>query len=300
MSTQPPFQGIFAAAVTPLTPDLESDLHALPRLLDFLAERGCDGALMLGTTGEGPSFSVAERVSVLRTAADYRASRPNFRLLAGTGGVNLSDTIELTRRAFDLGYDGVVVLPPFYFKNVSAEGLTAYFAALLHAAVPSDGRVLVYHIPQMTGVGISFETIRALRRQFPQQAWGIKDSQDDRAHTLSLLREFPGWGVFPGSDTLLTEALGAGAVGGITALANVTSPLNQAVWQAHLRGQTVPEAQDKLHQARIAVKGLANPAVLKALLHYRFGFPLWPVRPPLMPLDAEKARWLAETVETGA
>lgn len=287
--------GIIAAAVTPLRPDLAPDVDALPPLLEFLAQRGCHGALVLGTTGEGPAFSVEERVSIVRAAVEHRNSAlPGFQLLAGTGCANLPETVQLTRAAFDLGVDAVVVVPAFYYKGVSAAGVVAYYARLIEAAVPPAGKLLFYHIPQVTGVGIPAESISQLRQQLPQQAWGMKDSQDELAHTLGVARAFPGLGLFVGSDSLLTAGLEAGAVGAITALANVTSPLSRAVWDAHHAGQPVAAtaAQAALVRARAAIRGLAQPAAMKAGLAGLYGFPLWPVRPPLLPLAAEVAETL--------
>jgi 4-hydroxy-tetrahydrodipicolinate synthase len=287
--------GVIAAAVTPLAADLAPDLAALPSLLDFLAQRGCHGALLLGTTGEGPAFSVEERLGIVQAALAHRnRALPGFRVLAGTGCANLPDTVQLTRAAFALGVDGVVVLPAFYFKGVSPAGIAAYFERVIEAAVPPAGRLLVYHIPQMSGVGIPAESLQMLRARFPEQAWGMKDSQDERAFTLEMARQFPGLGLFVGSDSLMSEALTAGAVGSITALANVTSPLNRAVWDAHQAGRPDESAgaQAALTRAREAMRGLAGPSAIKAALAGLFGFPAWPVRPPLAPLAPEASEEL--------
>ncbi len=281
-------EGVIAAAVTPLNKKGELELGDLPRLFDFLAGRGCQGVLLLGTTGEGPSFSVAERIEVVREGLRYRAAAwPNVKLLAGTGCANLADTIALTRAAFDLGVDAAVTLPAFYYKGVSADGIAAYFRQVVQQAVPASGRLLAYHIPQVSGVAIPAATISQLRQQFPDQVWGMKDSQDDLSHTLETMRQFPGFHVFSGSDSTLTEALAGGASGSITALANVTSRLNRAVWDAHQKGTTAPAAHAGLVHARQLLKGLSGPAAMKAVLADLFGFPDWPVRPPLEPLTAD-------------
>ncbi len=292
-------EGVIAAAVTPMQPDGQADLAALPRLIDFLAGRGCHGVLLLGTTGEGPSFSVAERTEILRAGLRHRdTAQPNLKLLAGTGCANLSDTIALTLAAFDMGADAVVTLPAFYYKGVSPEGIAAYFEAVVRQAVPPTGRLLAYHIPQVSGVAVPAASIRALRERFPDQMWGMKDSQDDLPHTLEISRQFPDFHVFAGSDSILTEALAGGAVGSITALANVTSPLNRSVWEAHQAGGAAPEAQQALVRARQVIKGLSGPAAMKAVLADLFGFPDWPVRSPLEPLAREtRARLSAEMAE---
>ena len=292
-------EGVIAAAVTPLDSSGKLDLAGLPRLIDFLAGRGCQGVLLLGTSGEGPSFSVAERTEVLREGLRHRAAAwPDLKLLAGTGCASLPDTIALTRAAFDLGADAVVTLPAFYYKGVSPEGLTAYFEQVIRQAVPATGRLLAYHIPQVSGVAIPAASIRALRQSFPDQMWGMKDSQDDLPHTLDITGQFPGFHLFSGSDSILTDALAGGAVGSITALSNVTSPLNRAVWDAHQRGGGAPEAQQALVRARQVVKGLAGPSAMKAVLADLFGFPDWSVRAPLEPLPSEiRARLSAAMAE---
>ena len=125
MTSTHPLAGVYAAAITPLKNDSTLDLDSVPKLLAFLASRGCHGALFFGTTGEGPSFSPSERESLLRSVRAYRQLVPGFRLLAGTGTPSLSETIDLTTLAFDLGYDAVVVLPPYYFRTASDDGLKA-------------------------------------------------------------------------------------------------------------------------------------------------------------------------------
>ena len=148
-----PLAGVFAAAVTPLKADFSPDLEGIPPLLGFLAGRGCHGILLLGTTGEGPSFSPEERLQILRTGLRVREMERGCKLLAGTGTPSLTETIALTRSAFDLGYDGVVVLPPYYFRKATDEGLFHYFSELIHKAVPTDGFLLGYHIPGTAGIG---------------------------------------------------------------------------------------------------------------------------------------------------
>jgi 4-hydroxy-tetrahydrodipicolinate synthase len=134
MTSIHPLAGVYAAAVTPLKNDSSLDLEAVPALLNFLSSRGCHGALFFGTTGEGPSFSPSERETLLRTVCEYRDTVPDFRLLAGTGTPSLSETIELTKLAFDLGYDGVVVLPPYYFRKATDEGLFNWFSEVIKKA----------------------------------------------------------------------------------------------------------------------------------------------------------------------
>jgi 4-hydroxy-tetrahydrodipicolinate synthase len=152
-------QGIFAASITPLNPDFSPDLDAIPIYLNFLASRGCNGALVLGTTGEGPSFSPQQRLKIFQAAQDVRQEWPEFKLLAGTGTPSLDESARLTRSAFELGMDGVVLLPPFYFRDSGEEGLYAWYENILKRSVPAGGTVLAYHIPAVSGVPLSIDLI---------------------------------------------------------------------------------------------------------------------------------------------
>src|SRR5512141_520011 len=138
MMTEHPLAGVYAAAVTPLHDDSTLDLESIPALLNFFASRGCHGSVLFGTTGEGPSFSPTERETLMRAACEARDQLPGFRLIAGTGTPSLSETIELTKLAFDLGYDAALVVPPYYFRKATDEGLFNWFSELITTAVPSD------------------------------------------------------------------------------------------------------------------------------------------------------------------
>src|SRR5687768_13017053 len=154
MPSQHPLAGVYAAAVTPFR-DSALDLEAVSHLLSFLASRGCHGAVLFGTTGEGPSFSPAEREALMRRAREAKESIPGFRLIAGTGTPSLSETIDLTKLAFDLGFESVLVIPPYYFRKATDNGLFAWFSEVIHRAVPSTGYLLGHHFPNMAGVGFS-------------------------------------------------------------------------------------------------------------------------------------------------
>lgn len=285
-------RGVYAAAVTPINPNTQQpDLENLPRLLQFLSQRGCNGALLLGTTGEGPSLSTAQRTQILRTATAQRMHYPNLTLLAGTGTPSLDETITLTRTAFDLGLDGVVVLPPYYFRSATEEGLFRWFSAVLDAAVPEGGALLAYHIPALSGVPLSLDLLARLKVAYPTRFAGLKDSSASREHAAALGARFAeDLLVFNGNDTLFSHALNHHAAGCITALANLTSPLLQQVWQGFVQGAPNAEAQQTLETLRQWLD--AHPpaaASLKAALHLRYAFPHWDSLPPLSRLTPQQA-----------
>jgi 4-hydroxy-tetrahydrodipicolinate synthase len=278
--------GVYAAAVTPVRADGSPDVDALPALLGFLASRGCHGALILGTTGEGPSFSPAEREAIWQAALRVREEAPGFRLLAGTGTPSLTETVDLTRLAFRAGFDGVVTVPPYYFRNASVGGLFEWFRLLIKQAVPADGWLLGYHFPGVAGIGFSLDLLQRLKDAFPRQFVGIKDSSHDEDFARDLGQTFASdLAVFNGTDSMLSLALRNHAAGCITAAANVISPLLREIYDLSRRGQDPSATQDSVTRYRRALEECPPfPAGVKALLHRLHDFPRWPVRPPLLAL----------------
>ncbi|MFH1185852.1 MAG: dihydrodipicolinate synthase family protein [Chloroflexota bacterium] len=281
--------GVYAAAVTPLKPDFAPDLDAIPPFLGFLAGRGCHGALILGTTGEGPSFSPVEREAIWRAAAKVREQYPDFRLLAGTGTPSLTETIDLTRQAFDLGFDAVVTLPPYYFRKASDDGVFNWFHELITRAVPPDGSLLGYHFPGVAGIGFSIDLLLRLKDAFPAQFEGIKDSSHDAEFARELGARFgTDLAVFSGTDSDFSLALKNHAAGCITAPANLISPSLRQIYDVFSDGNDTSELQARVSAKRHALENfMPFPASLKALLHRLYGLPRWPVRPPLTEISAD-------------
>jgi 4-hydroxy-tetrahydrodipicolinate synthase len=289
MTTPHPLSGVYAAAVTPLKSDLTLDFDSIPALLKFFASRGCHGIVLFGTTGEGPSFSPAEREAWMRAMSDCRHLVPGFRLIAGTGTPSLSESIELTKLAFDLGLDGALVVPPYYFRKATDEGLFNWFDELIQKAVPSDGYILGYHFPNVAGIGFSVELLLRLKDVFPSQFAGIKDSSHDADLARTLGDTFgPDLAVFSGTDSYVQLAMQNHAAGCITAPANLLSPGLREIWDLILAGKDPSEAQANVKKQReILDKYPPFPPTLKALLHRLHGFPRWSVKPPLVSLAPE-------------
>ena len=268
-----PLAGVYAAAVTPLLSaddgDSILDLQSVPALLHFLASRGCHGAALFGTTGEGPSFSPAEREAVMRVALDARKSLNGFRLIAGTGTPSLSETIELTKLAFDLGYDAVLIVPPYYFRKAADDGLFNWFSEVIRKAVPADRYVIGYHIPPLTGIGFSIELLKRLKEAYPVQFAGIKDSSHDSEFARTLGETFgEDLVVLNGTDSYLQLAMQNKAAGCITAPANIISPELRKVWDLMNEGKDSTDAQRSVTEKRHALEKYPPfPPTLKALLH---------------------------------
>ncbi|MBE0409531.1 MAG: dihydrodipicolinate synthase family protein [Anaerolineales bacterium] len=284
----PRLTGVFAAALTPLKPDFKPDIDILPIYLSFLANRGCHGALLSGTTGEGPSFSQEERIDIWNSAISVRDTYPNFRLLAGTGTPSLEETINLTSIAFNLGMDGVVILPPYYFRNISQEGLFQWFSEVIRKSVPSGGIVLGYHIPHISGVPLSIQLLKRLKDTFHNRMIGVKDSSGTPEFAkelgIHLRNDFI---TLTGNDKLFSLALKSGGSGCITAAANLVSPQLRKIWDHHQQGIPDNETQSWVSQLRAAMDDIPPaPALLKFLLAHYHKFPRWTVRPPLLPLSS--------------
>jgi 4-hydroxy-tetrahydrodipicolinate synthase len=287
--------------VTPLQeqPDPNLDLEAVPHLMQFLASRGCHGIVLFGTTGEGPSFSPTEHETLMRAARAARESMPGFRLIAGTGTPSLSETIDLTKLAFDLGYDGVLVVPPYYFRKATDNGLFAWFGEVIQKAVPSNGHLLGYHFPNVAGIGLSIELLARLKDRFPTQFAGIKDSSHDADLAHALGEKFGSdLVVFTGTDSYLELAMQNKAAGCITAPANLISPDLRETWDLINHGKDSTDAQMRIKRQRdILDRYPPFPPTLKVLLHRLHGFPRWSVRPPLESISREREEQVVREFE---
>lgn len=291
--------GIIAAAVTPVRADLTVDESKITTFLSILDRRGCHGALLLGTTGEGPSFSIEQRKIVMRAAVAYQVENPNFILLAGTGMTSLEDTLQLTQFALQVGFDGVVVLPPYYYTP-SLSALLAWFRVILEQAVPEGKWLLGYHFPRMTGVPLSLDLLQTLAGEYPGKFAGVKDSSADGQHLENLLSHLPAdFAIFPGHDRLLSAGLSKGAAGTISSLTNLAAPLSRRIWddtQAGAQDSSLQSVLDDLRQ--ILDQHPPAPAFLKALLPLLLDLPEWQVCPPLAPFTARETEMIRNKIES--
>lgn len=284
-------RGVYAAIITPFDHDGRLSRAAFDRCLEHLAGRGCHGVLVAGTTGEGASLSVEERIDLFRAAA---GQSHGLRLLAGTGAASLEDTVLLTRAAYDAGCDAAVIIPPFFYKGASDDGFFAYFEAVLTRAVPADGAVILYHNPVTTAVGMSLELVRRLRAAFPSQIVGIKDSSQNWGWTQQLIAVDPDFQVLVGDDRLLGQALQAGGAGSLTLVANAFPDLDREVFDCHRSGQPSDDAQTRLSRAHAQFDGLPRIPAVKSLMKVAGIIDNDAVRPPLAPLSAAEDALLKE------
>jgi 4-hydroxy-tetrahydrodipicolinate synthase len=226
---------------------------------------------------------------LMRAACEARQAIPGLRLLAGTGTPSLSESIELTKLAFDLGCEGVLAVPPYYFRKATDRGLFTWFSELIQKAVPSQGYLLGYHFPNVAGIGFSLELLARLKDAFPTQFAGIKDSSHDAELARHLGEKFGSeLVVLTGTDSYLQLAMQNKAAGCITAPANLISGDLREVWNLMNEGKDATNAQAHVKDQRdILEKYPPFPPTLKALLHRLHGLPRWSVKPPLESISEE-------------
>jgi 4-hydroxy-tetrahydrodipicolinate synthase len=267
--------GVIAAVATPIDESGAPDLKRATDLARYLLDNGCDGLNVLGSTGEATSFARDERMAVMD--AYKKNGLPLNRLMVGTGAASVSDAIALTQHAAKLGFAGALVLPPFYYKGVTDDGLVNYIGALVNATEDSKLPLYLYHYPQLTGIPWHVALIERLRKTFPSRIVGLKDSSGDMAFARSAAAVAKDFAVFPSTEACLLEAKDGAFAGCISATANLNSDLCQRAWGA---GDAVAldaaVAIRKLFDGRPLVPGV------KALLAHIHNDPAlaW-VRPPL-------------------
>jgi 4-hydroxy-tetrahydrodipicolinate synthase len=249
---------LHAAIVTPLDSANRLDSAAMHQLMGYLAQHGLDGVVPCGTTGEGPSFSVQERLEIIKSAI---AARGHLQIIAGTGCQALSDTIELTRASIDAGANAALVLPPFFYKQSGEAGIIAWYRAVCDA-LPAHGKIILYHIPPMTGVAITASIIEALCTSHPQQILGIKDSGVDATHTAMLVTSFPHLKVYTGNAPILAQAIHDGAAGSILAIANIVPRALRTLTDAPHRA----DIQTQVAQVDAYVRKVGAASTIKAII----------------------------------
>jgi 4-hydroxy-tetrahydrodipicolinate synthase len=280
--------GVFAAALTPMREDLSIDRAAFAAHCRGLLDEGCHGLAIFGTTGEANSLSIDERVEAWTALVEDGISPET--LLPGTGACALPDAVRLCGAALELGAPGVLVLPPFYYKGVSDDGLFRFFAELIERVGDDRLRLFLYHIPPMAVVGFTPELIGRLLDAYPGVVAGTKDSAGDPVRIEQLCRQFPQLAVFAGSERFLLDTLRWGGAGCISATVNLFAREARDVYDLHATGRTADAeaAQERLSRLRAGFDGKELIPGLKAAMHERTGDDVWlNLRPPLAPLRVE-------------
>jgi len=296
MANNDQMSGVLAPVITPFKRDGGVDDNRFYEHAQWLLSNGCDALAPFGTTSEATSLGMTERKQLLQGLIDSGVSPDD--LMPGTGLCALADTVSLTRQAVEMGCRGVLLLPPFYYKGVSDDGLFRYVSDLIERIDSKTLHIYLYHIPPVAQVGWPVALVKRLAEAFPDTVVGLKDSSGDWAYTEAVLKALPGFAVFSGSEDFLLENRRAGGAGTITAMANINAP---AIAELYAKWEE-PEATDlqsTISDVRAVIREAGTIPALKAVLaHYREAPSMRTVRPPLQPLDEATATKLISDLET--
>jgi len=285
---------VLSPVLTPFMADGNPDAQKLLKQCKWLESNGV-GQAIFGTNSEANSMSAPQKMSTL-TALIEGGLNPAH-MMPGTGASSIDATVNMTRHAVNHQCAGVLMLPPFYYKDVSDDGLFAYFSEVIQKVGSSTLQVYVYNIPPVTKISFSLSLLERLTKEYPNTIVGMKDSSGDWAYTESVIKLLApsGFRVYAGSEVFLMRALRAGGVGCISATANV-NPKAIADLAAHWKDANADELQAGLDQVRgIFAKYQMIAGMKTAVAHYSKD-PEWlRVRPPLMQLNADQqAQLLSE------
>ncbi|RYJ03770.1 MAG: dihydrodipicolinate synthase family protein [Acetobacteraceae bacterium] len=282
------FGGVNAAVLTAMKPDMSPDLDRMAAHAHWLLANGCNGLGILGTTGEAASFGLTERKQILEGL--IARGIPAGVIMPGTGTANFTDTVELIQHARAQGCRGVLVLPPFYYKAPSDDGLFAYFSEVI-TRVGGGIAIYLYHFPQQSAVPFSLDIIARLLKAFPGAVKGVKDSSGVYANMKAMVDAFAkdGFEVYSGSDEFLQTILADGGAGCITAASNTNSHWGGIVY-ARRTGPEADAAQAVLNATRKAATSVPLIPGLREIIARSTGDDGWrTIRPPHLELEKAQA-----------
>ncbi len=288
VAAQQRLKGVFSPVLTPFNADLSPDPARFAKHCRWLIDQGV-GLAIFGTNSEANSLGVAEKRKLLD--ALLAAGLPAGRMMPGTGTCAIPETIELTRAAVQAGCGGVLMLPPFYYKGVSDEGLYRAFARVIDAVADDRLRIYLYHIPPVSQVPITAGLVARLLKSYPGVVAGMKDSSGDWKNTAAMLAEFgpQGFDVFCGSEVFLLATMRGGGAGCITATGNVNPAAIVNLYKTWQK-DGADERQKGLDATRAVFAQWPMIPAMKAAIAWKSGRDDWRVvRPPLVELNAEQA-----------
>jgi 4-hydroxy-tetrahydrodipicolinate synthase len=284
---------LFVPATTSFAADLSVDTARFVRHAKALIKSGAHGLAPFGSTSEANSLTVAERMAALEALCEAGISA--LQLIPGTGCCAVADTITLSSHATKLGCRGVLMLPPFFYKGVSDEGVFDAYAQVIDTVGP-DLRVYLYHIPQMSGVAITLPLIERLISTFGAQIAGLKDSSGNWDNTAAVIKAFPQIDTYSASESLIPDNMNAGGAGCISATSNVNPRGIRALIDG-LNGPDHAALHDQVSRVRTIFEGLPLIPAIKATIAVQSGDDNFArVRPPFVAIGSDHATAISEAV----
>ena len=283
--------GVFPAVSTPISADGMPDLPRMAAHCRALLDDGATGLAVLGSTGEANSFSVSERCAIIEglIARGIAAEL----LMPGTGTCAVPDTASLVKNGLALGVTRFVMLPPFYYKGISDEGLFAAYGQVVEKVGDARIRLILYHFPALSGVAISVDLVGRLREAYPDLIAGMKDSTGSLQHALAIIRAHSGFSLLAGADPVMLPTLPWGGAGCITALSNLAVREMAFMFENHALAMKVAPIQERITAMRNFTTNGVQLTNIKALLARRYGDAAWlRVRPPFVVPDAAQVEYV--------
>ena len=289
------FSGIWPALLSPLTAQLDVDHARLAAHAHALLAVGCGGVTPFGTTGEGTSFSFDERRDAVDALVD--GGIPARRILVSVSCAALTDALALTKHALAIGAHGVLMMPPFFLKGVPDRGVVDAYRYVIDRAADPGLKLYLYHIPQLSGVGLSHAVIAELVQRYPGTIVGIKDSGCERAQSIALAQAFmPPLTVYVGNEPDLPELRRRGSTGAVSGLANfMPRVVHRLVSQPDAPGTARDLA--RIEKLLALLGGYSLTPALKGIMAIVTGDRAWlAVRPPLVALSVEECAALERAI----
>ena len=290
------FSGVLSPVLTPFTKDLKPDSRRLVELCRWLSSQNV-ALVLFGTTSEANSLSLEEKISLLDDLIDAGIN-PSL-LMPGTGCCSLTETVQLTSHAVELGCKGTLMLPPFFYKDISDDGLLRSYAETIERVGNSALKIYLYHIPPVSGVSISLDLIERLIIRYPNVIAGVKDSSGNWDNTQSILeRQWDDFRVFAGSERFLLQTMRAGGTGCISATANINP---NAIYNLYKewKSDRADNLQEQLNQVRTVLESYPMIPALKSVVSYYSNHPDWTiVRPPFISLEKETQKELIQKLKS--
>tara|TARA_Y100000996_G_C22551371_1_gene653810 strand:+ start:1863 stop:2789 length:927 start_codon:yes stop_codon:yes gene_type:complete len=258
--------GTFPAVLTPVNENFSINKNLFLNHCQNLLKEGVDGLAVFGTTGEANSFTVEEKIEVMQFLSNNIKSE--F-LIPGSGQCSIKDTVRLTKEFAKLKTKAILILPPFFYKNISDDGLINFYRNVIENVAESDLKYILYHIPQVSGVSFSFKIIENLIKLYPENIIGMKDSSGDIDNMLKIIKYFDKFSLFSGSDSLALKVRKHGGAGAITATSNICAKLLSFIVKNYKNDQQIQEfkfLQDLLVQIRLTTFREEPISTLKGFL----------------------------------
>jgi len=288
-----PFNGIYAPVLTPMHDDFSCNYEELVKHCNDLMQRGCSGVVLFGTTGEGTSFSVDEREKTIKKVIELGINPQ--KIIIAISCCAIDDAVVLTTLAKNQKCAAVLIVPPFFYNKVDDSGVIEFYRKIIQKTNHPDLKILLYHIPQYSGVPITINIIKKLREEFPNNVIGIKESEGNLSFAKEVLSTFPGFKVFVGNELHISETVQLGGAGAICGIVNAFPELICSLYE-YGKDQQKSNKNEIVQNIVRSIKKYPSLPSIKNIVEKQKGTAWHVLRPPLIPLNEEQSYALTEAL----